>query len=193
MAKIAYPDLAEAPKELADLLAAMPRVAPIDMLAHSPLIAQCFLRLAQAQFTTLQLPERARELVILTVAAAGRCEYEYRQHVLISEVAGVEPELRESIWEGTIDPATLPVAERALVLFVADVLRAPRVSAERLTQLQSHYSPRQIVEILHLIGFYWGFGRICTVLDIEIETPTNLDAMMAVSNFDRDDAPTQSP
>jgi alkylhydroperoxidase family enzyme len=183
MAEIAYPDRAAVPKDLADMLAAMPRVAPIDMLAHSPTVAQCFLWLAQAQFTTLKLPVRARELVILTVASECECEYEYRQHILASEAAGVERELRESIWEHQIDPAALSEVECALISFVTDVLRAPRVSSGRLTELQGYYSPREIVEILHLIGFYWCFGRICTVLDIEIETPTNLDAIEAVSNL----------
>ena len=71
MAQISYPDPNQIPEPLAGMLAAIPDVAAIDMLAHSPVLAEHFLRLAQAQFTALELPERARELVILSVAAKG--------------------------------------------------------------------------------------------------------------------------
>jgi len=184
MAKISYPDPAEIPEPLAGILAAMPSVAAIDMLAHSPVLTEHFLRLAQAQFTALELPERARELVILSVAAKGRCDFEYQQHIPISVAAGVEPALRRAIWDGTLDTAGLAEAERVLIEFVTDVLNRPRVSARRLAAVQRFYPPRQIVEILQLIGFYWGFGRFCTVLDIEVQTPTALDAFEAVANLD---------
>ena len=76
MAHIPYPDLDAVPTELAHLLGNMPRHAPIDMLAHSPALAASFLRLAQAQFTALELPVRSREVLILTVAVLTECEYE---------------------------------------------------------------------------------------------------------------------
>ena len=52
-----------------------------------------------------------------------------------------------------------------------------------MAAIQSHFSAREIVEILHLTGFYWGFGRLCTVLDIEIETPEGLTPVNAVANL----------
>jgi alkylhydroperoxidase family enzyme len=183
MAQLNYPDPDCIPEPLAGMLAAMPSVGAIDMLAHSPVLTEHFLRLAQAQFTALELPERARELVILTVAAKGRCEFEYQQHIPISVAAGVDPGLRQAIWERALDPTTLPDAENVLIGFVTHVLNRPRVSARRFAALQRFYPPRQIVEILQLIGFYWGFGRICTVLDIEVQKPTSLDAFEAVANL----------
>ena len=60
MAQISYPDPTQIPEPLAGMLAAVPSVAAIDMLAHSPVLAEHFLRLAHAQFTALELPERAR-------------------------------------------------------------------------------------------------------------------------------------
>ena len=183
MAKISYPNPAEIPEPLAGILAAMPSVGAIDMLAHSPVLTEHFLRLAQAQFTALELPERARELVILSVAAKGRCDFEYQQHIPISVAVGVEPALRRAIWDRTLDTAGLPEAERVLIGFVTDVLNRPRVSARRFAAVQRFYPPRQIVEVLQLIGFYWGLGRICTVLDIEVQKPTTLDGFEAVANL----------
>jgi alkylhydroperoxidase family enzyme len=183
MAKISYPDPNKIPEPLAGMLAAIPGVAATDMLAHSPVLAEHFLRLAHAQFSALELSERARELVILSVAAKVRCEFEYQQHIPISAAAGVEPALRQAIWDRTVDPTSVADAENVLIGFVTDVLNRPRVSARRFAALQRFYPPRQIVEILQLIGFYWGFGRMCTVLDIEVQTPTSLDAFEAVANL----------
>jgi alkylhydroperoxidase family enzyme len=183
MARIAYPGREETPPELAQMLEAMPRHAPIDMLAHSPQVAEQFLRLAQAQFTTLELSLRKRELLILTVAANVGCEYEYSQHIPISEAAGVDPGLRKSIWSATVDERELPDDDRALLAFVGAVLRSPRVGERLLADAREHFSEREIVEILQLIGFYWGLGRLCTVLDLEVETATDLTSVNAVANL----------
>ena len=78
----------------------------------------------------------------------------------------------------------MPDADGVLIRFVTDVLIRPRVSARRLAAVQRFYPPRQIVEVLQLIGFYWGLGRICTVLDIEVQKPTTLDGFEAVANLD---------
>jgi alkylhydroperoxidase family enzyme len=183
MARIAYPRRETIPGDLARMLDEMPRHAPIDMLAHSPEVARQFLRLAQAQFTALQLPLRDRELLILAVAAQVGCEYEYRQHIPISEAAGVDPDLRESIWEATVDESNLPVRDRALLAFVGEVARSPFVDEDRLADARQTFSEREIVEMLQLIGFYWGLGRMCTVLDVEIETATDLTSVNAVANL----------
>ena len=92
--------------------------------------------------------------------------------------------MRRTIWDRRPATAGLPEAERELIGFVTDVLHRPRVGARRLAALQRFYPPRQIVEVLQLIGFYWGLGRICTVLDIEIQKPTTLDGFEAVANLD---------
>ena len=183
MALLPYPDRDTLPTEVAQMLGAMPRHAPIEMLAHSPQVAQQFLRLAQAQFTTLELSLYDRELVILTVAAFVGCEYEYRQHIPISAAAGVDPTVRESIWSSSVDEAQLTQADRALVAFVGAVLRLPQVGDSQLVGVREHFSNREIVEILQLTGFYWGLGRLCTVLDLEIETATDLASVNAVANL----------
>jgi alkylhydroperoxidase family enzyme len=183
MALLPYPDRDALPGEFAQMLGEMPRHAPIEMLAHSPQVAQQFLRLAQAQFTTLELSLYNRELVIQTVAAFVGCEYEYSQHIPISEAAGVDPALRESIWSSSVDESQLADGDRALLTFVGAVLRSPRSGDRALVEVREHFSNREIVEILQLIGFYWGLGRLCTVLDLEIETATDLTSVNAVANL----------
>jgi alkylhydroperoxidase family enzyme len=183
MARIGYPQREAIPDDLAHMLDEMPRHAPIDMLAHSPEVARQFLRLAQAQFTALELPLRDRELLILAMAAQVGCEYEYRQHIPISEAAGVDPDLSESIWESTVEESKLPARERALLAFVDAVVHSPFVEEGRFADARRNFSEREVVEMVQLIGFYWGLGRLCTVLDVEIETATDLTSVDAVANL----------
>ena len=183
MARIAYPSPEQIPAELAQMLDEMPRHAPVDMLAHSPQVAAQFLRLGQAQFTSLELPLRHRELLILTVAAHERCEYEYVQHIPVSEAAGVDPALREAIWKRDVDTASLADEDRALLAFVGGLLDAPDVGDRAVADARRQFSDREIVEILQLVGFYWGFARVCTVLDVEIDIPDGLTSVEAVSNL----------
>jgi AhpD family alkylhydroperoxidase len=185
MARIDYPERAGLPPELRTLLEQLPkkRHPPIDMLAHSPALAEGFMRVAKAQFTEIELPPRRRELLILTVAHSSDCEYEYRQHVAASRAAGVEDEVREAIWDGSLEPATLADDDRALLAFVGAILASPRVSDAVLEAARAHLSDREVVEVLHLVGWYWALGRLCTVLDLEIEEAQDQSNINAVADL----------
>jgi alkylhydroperoxidase family enzyme len=140
MATIASPNRGDAPADLSVILDQMPAMAPVEMLAHSPVLARQFLRLARAQFTTLELTARHREILILSVAAQVHCEYEYEQHIPFSQDAGVDATLREAIWTGKVASAELNHPEQALMEFVRDVLLSPSVPEPTMAAIQSHFS-----------------------------------------------------
>jgi len=184
VARIPYPRRDEYPPELSEMLAKMPRVGVVEMLAHAPRLAEGSLRLLQAQFTSLELSLRHRELVILTVAGKIGCDYEYQQHIPISAAAGVEPGLREALWTGNLDDSP-PVTgdDHALIEFVGLIVDCPKIDENKLTEVRSYFSDREVVEILQLVGCYWGLGRLCTILDVDVEISDNLDAINAISNL----------
>jgi alkylhydroperoxidase family enzyme len=182
MPRLPYPARDSMPAELAELLGSMPRNNITEMFAHATSLATPFLRLAQAQFTALELSVRQRELVILAVAGLVDCEYEYAQHVPVSAAAGIPPALCERIRNGDFTAPDDP-AEQALLAFVLAVVQAPRVSDDVFERARRQMSARQIVETLQLVGFYWALGRICTVLDLELDHPSGLDSVLAVANL----------
>jgi alkylhydroperoxidase family enzyme len=63
------------------------------------------------------------------------------------------------------------------------VLDRPDASETDVAAARRHFSDREIVEILQLAGFYWGLGRLCTVLDLEIDTPDGMTSLEALSNL----------
>jgi len=48
-----------------------------------------------------------------------------------------------------------------------------------------HLTDRQIVEVLQLVGFYWGVGRMSTILELELDMPEGLESITAVATMDR--------
>jgi alkylhydroperoxidase family enzyme len=150
------------------------------MYAHAASLTLPLLRMMKAQYNAVELSDYQRELILLTVAGQVQSEYEYHQHVPISEAVGVDPELRERIYAGDLDAPEDPT-ERAMLAFVAAVIASPQVSDEMFEPIRRNFSPRQIIEIMQLIGSYWSVGRIATVLKVEPDFPEGLEAVNAVS------------
>ncbi|MDT5167959.1 MAG: hypothetical protein QOD02_1278, partial [Mycobacterium sp.] len=92
MARIPYPDEASLSSNVRAILDQMPRkVGVTSMIAHSPALAVSCMQTVKDQFTALALPDRDREVVILTVATLTACEYEWIQHVELAQAVGISP------------------------------------------------------------------------------------------------------
>jgi|SRR5690242_3123056 len=165
-------DPVELPADVADFLAAYPPHPMVKMMAHSVATVRLFIEQAQAQFTSLALSPRHRELVILTVAACADCEFAAVQHIPISEAAGVTADERELIARGEFERGAPD--DHALIRFTARVVAEPRVSDELFAEVRRFFSDREIVEVLQVCGYYWAFCRIATVLDVPITTVSDL-------------------
>jgi alkylhydroperoxidase family enzyme len=171
------------PVETADLLNSLPRNNITEMFAHAHTLTEPFLRMAQAQFTALELSNRQRELVILAVSGLAECDYEYVQHVPIIAAVGIDADLRDRVRGGDFGAPDDP-GECALLAFVAAVVRAPQMSDEVFAETLRHLSARQILEVLQLVGFYWGAARMSTVLELELDIPEGVESVTAVATMD---------
>ncbi|MEU7974498.1 carboxymuconolactone decarboxylase family protein [Micromonospora sp. NPDC049089] len=170
MPRLTDPDPNAIPTDVRDFLSALPPDPMVKMMTHSIGTVKLFIQLARAQFTSLELPARSRELVILTVAQYAGCEFVAAQHGPLSEAAGVDQRTREIISSRDIDNPGLPAYDRTLIRFAAEVVRSPRVSDDLFDQVRHILSEREIVEVLQVIGYYWSFGRVATVLNVELTT-----------------------
>ncbi|MEU4535197.1 carboxymuconolactone decarboxylase family protein [Streptosporangium sp. NPDC023825] len=168
MPRLADPDPKNVPDDVREFLAALPPDPLVKMLTHSAGTVKPFIRLAKAQFGSLELPPRSRELVILTVAEYAECEFVAAQHRPMSEAAGVDERTRRLIRDRELDSPELPASDRALIRFTAEVVRRPAVSDELFDQARRFLTEREIVEVLQVAGYYWSFSRVCTVLDVEL-------------------------
>ena len=169
MLRLADPDPNSFPEDVRELLSTLPPDPMVKMLAHSVGTVKLFIQLARAQFTSLELPARSRETVrpdrrrVRRVRVRGGA-----QHEPIAREAGVDERTIEIIGARDLDSAELSPYDRALIRFTAEVVRSPRVSDELFAEVRQIMSDREIVEVLQMIGYYWSFSRICTVLDVEL-------------------------
>ncbi|MFF5083603.1 carboxymuconolactone decarboxylase family protein [Actinoplanes sp. NPDC000266] len=150
------------------LPAGLPPDPMVKMLSHSPATVELFVQLARAQFASLALPARSRELVILTVAVTQECSFELAQHEPIALRAGLEPSALDLIRRGRFDDPLLSDHDRTLIRFTTTVLAGPAVGDELFASVRAVLAPREIVEVLQVIGYYWTFSRINTVLQVPL-------------------------
>jgi alkylhydroperoxidase family enzyme len=168
MPRLADPDPASIPEDVREFLASLPPDPMVKMLSHSAGTVKPFVQLAKAQFTALELPARSRELVILTVAEYTASTFVAAQHDPMALAAGVGERTRQLIRDRQLDSPELSPADHALICLTAEVVQRPRVSAEIFQQAREFLTDRELVEVLQVAGYYWTFGRISTVLDVEV-------------------------
>jgi AhpD family alkylhydroperoxidase len=166
--RLPEPDPGALPADIREFLAGFPPDPMVAMLTHSVSTVRPFIQLAQLLYTALQLPARTRELAILTVAAAVHCDFEFAQHEPISAAAGVSDKIREIIRAGDYASAGLTEPDRAIISLAAAVVSGPQVPDALLAAARAVLSDRELVELLQVVGYYWTFGRVCTVLDVPL-------------------------
>jgi 4-carboxymuconolactone decarboxylase len=139
------------------------------MLAHADSAFVPYLGLAGTLLSQLELDPKLRELAILLVAARMDAEYEWVQHVAIAQALGIDDAQISAIENDDLGEDCFDAEARVLLRFVAQVLESPRPDDQSFEALSERFPPRQIVELLIVIGMYQMLARVMTTLDIEIE------------------------
>ena len=168
MARLHDPDPDHIPEDVGQFLSTLPPDPMFRMLSHSVTTVQPLLALARSLYTSLNLPVRTRELAILVLADLIDSTFVWTQHVPISEQAGIDDRVRRLVQSRNYDDPELALADRIIAKFVSAVIGGPSISDELFIALRDILSEREIVELLQVIGYYWTFGRISTVLEVEL-------------------------
>jgi alkylhydroperoxidase family enzyme len=169
MARLPYADSQQASPSAARALAALPPLNIFAMLAHADSAFVPYLRFGEALLTQLELEPELRELAILLVAARTGAEYEWVQHAGIATAIGVADEQISAVERGELDAACFDADARALLHFTSEVLDRPRAEEDTFAALSARFPPRQIVELLLVIGSYQMLAHVMTTLDIDID------------------------
>lgn len=169
MAQIPYVDPKAASPRVAQALDALPPLNIFKMLANADSSVIAYLRFAGILLTELELDPKLRELAILLVAARTGAEYEWIQHVGISKALGIDDEQISAVENGYLEAGCLDPDAQVLLRFASEVLDGPRAEPETFAALSDRFPPRQIVELLLVIGNYHMLARIMTALDIDLD------------------------
>lgn len=176
MTRLAYPD----PAHVADIMRGYP--VPLRhmnigrMVSHAPTLVEPYYGTYAAVLQELELDPKLRQLAILRVAERASAEYVLVQHRALARLAGLTDQQisaarppdpgSTSYWS---DSTCYSQVERLVLAFADQVIAGPRISSSLFDQIHSMLTPREIVELLLVIGWYWTACRLTTTLEIEPE------------------------
>jgi alkylhydroperoxidase family enzyme len=150
------------------------------MMANADSAFRPWLRWGAALLGKLELDPLLRELAILRVARlTPHAEYEWVQHVPIAEAVGASSEQVAALERDEPDANCFSQAERLVLRFTTEVVREARASEEALAGLKQTMSPREIVELLMVIGQYMMVARVMATTDMELDEPAGPAALEA--------------
>jgi 4-carboxymuconolactone decarboxylase len=169
VARLPYVDPEQAPEPVRDALERMPPINIFRMIANAETALRPWLAFGGALLSSLELDPRLRELTILHVGRLSGAEYEWVQHVPIAKSVGASDDDVAAIERGDVDADCLGEGVSAALRFTTEVVRDVRASDESFEAVSAHLSPREIVELLLVIGQYMLVARVAETTGIEID------------------------
>lgn len=139
------------------------------ILAHAVSIQPGIGMAVQGMMTGTELPPLEREICILAVLHLDRGEYEWAQHMQVYKAMGIPDEKVAAIANDRFGGPVFDDREKALLAFTRQVVKTVRVDDFVFNAVAAFYSPRQIVELIHMIGLYMLFVRVSEVAELEID------------------------
>jgi len=172
VARLPYVDPATAPDPVREVLEVVPPLNIFLMMANAETAFRPWMRWAGILLTDLALDPLLRELAILRVARlTPHAEYEWVQHVPIAKAAGASDEQVEALEAGQPDAECFSDEQHALLRFTTEVVEDARASDEAHRRLAKFLTPREIVELLMVIGQYMMVARVMATTDMELDEP----------------------
>jgi alkylhydroperoxidase family enzyme len=170
VSRLPYIRAEDAPPEVADALRRAPQLNVFALMANAPTAFRPWLRWGGALLGDLALDPVLRELAILRVAALSPgAEYEWVQHEAIARAVGVTDAQIEAVrplQHGPLEGDALLV-----VRFTDEVVRDVAPTDATYAALAARVSPREIVELLQVIGQYMMLARIMATAQIDPDGP----------------------
>ncbi len=139
-------------------------------LGHSPGGLLHFARVGEYVKYKTDLPEKLRELTILT--SARGVPYAWAHHGPLAVQAGIDERAVAEIGAGRV-PTSLPANEQAIVAFVM-ALGDLKVTDAIMDAMKRHFSPRQIVDVAMSATYYGALGRMVVALGVDLDDPATL-------------------
>lgn len=156
---------------------------PNDLLvmAHWPELLRALGPLVFTVWAPGEVAMELKRLVGLVASAAGGCQYCVAHNVHGLALDGVAPARQAAVWEFESSTLFTP-AERAALRVARGGGQVPNgVTDAELQDLMAHYSPRQVAEIVAVIGLFGFLNRWNATLRVPLEAAPRLLAEQRIS------------
>lgn len=168
-------DVAPEHHALFDALAALRgRISgPSTVVLHSPGLARPWNEVGEYLHRESIVEPRHAELAVCATARERDCGFVWNAHVPLARKAGLTEETIDVI-RGRGPVAGLPGPERAVVLYVRQLLRHHRVESEVFDELLTTHDPRWLVELTAWIGRYGALAGILNAFEVTPSAPVDV-------------------
>ncbi|HEX4186760.1 MAG TPA: carboxymuconolactone decarboxylase family protein [Solirubrobacteraceae bacterium] len=160
MARLPYADAASASSSIRETLERNP-VSVLRMLAHAEGVFDSWLEYTDELLRKVELDPIVREIAILQLVHLRSCEYQWVHHVALARAVGVSGEQIAAIEEGRESDPSFSDADREVLAFVREAVLDGAAGEQAVAVLSSRLGPRQVVELLLVVG-HW--SAICTLI-----------------------------
>ena len=171
LSPLAPDDLPPDLRALFDAATAQMGFAPNDVLvmAHWPDLLRVLGPLVFTVWAPGEVSMELKRLVGLVASTAGGCQYCVAHNAHGLALDGVSPERQAAIWEFD-DSALFSAAEKAALRVARGGGQVPNgVTDSDLGELMAHFTPRQIAEIVAVIGLFGFLNRWNATLRVPLE------------------------
>ena len=142
-------------------------VGPFNTILLSPEIADSFLSLQGSEQEHTSLTERVRQVVILTVGAVRKCDYERYAHSAVALKAGFSEEVVKALAQGR-DVEDLSATERLAQRVTMQLTAEYQLSAELYLEATSAFGTRGIVDLIFLAGCYQTISSLLNAFQVPV-------------------------
>jgi 4-carboxymuconolactone decarboxylase len=154
MARLPYADISER----------LPQLNIFRLIANAQTAYRPFMAYGAALLRELEVDPIVREQAILRVAAlTPGAEYEWIQHEAIGRAVGMTDAQIEACRSGDLDDLVLR--------FTEEVVRDASPSDATFSAMAERFSPREIVELILVIGQYMMLARLMATAQIDLDEP----------------------
>ncbi len=145
-------------------------LGPFNAMLYSPELGAAQQNYLDTERDATSLDARVREVVILTVGAVCRSEYELYAHRAVAAKAGLAADDIEALATGAELGTTtqLRPTEQAAHRFVRAVTRDHRVPADVYSEAQKLFGHKGLVDMLHLAGIYMAVSAVLNAFEVPV-------------------------
>ena len=143
-------------------------IGPFNPILFSPAISSSFLDLQETEQKNTSLSQRVRQVVILTVGAVWKSNYELYAHAAAARKAGISEDAIRTLTTGGL-PDELRDQEKIAQRYARQLSAEHHVDAALYSAAEHAFGQRGLVEITYLTGIY---HTVCALLNaFEIPAP----------------------
>ena len=172
MARLPYVVADSAPEHVQRALERLPDLNVFRLMANADTIFIPWLRYGGALLGETALDPALRELAILRVSRlTPGAEYEWVQHVGIGKAVGVTDDQIAALERDDVEAAAFDPLQQAVLVLVEQVIRDGAPTDAVYDVVADALPPREIVELLAVIGAYRMLGTVMATARIDIDGP----------------------